>query len=169
MRCFPPVDEERNKAVERDRPRIGVAPGENHAVCSLPTAVDNVSKLDSGVCGLFGEGFEVLSFRHPCHKPRFLQVVDAERSRLRWRWLRRIAADDFQIDSLPERNQCVSRASSRMLTAGCCPHTEESFDRFNTELQVRCRVHEVIDRVQQAARRDLVNIGSRRHRGQRHT
>jgi hypothetical protein len=111
----------------------------------LPTAVDNLSKLHSSVCDLIGEGFEVLPFCHPCHEPRFLQVVYAKRARLRWRWLVWIATYDFQIDSRPERNQCVPRAAPRMLTAGRCADASHLFDCFNSELQIRCGVHEVID------------------------
>jgi hypothetical protein len=33
-----------------------------------------------------------------------------------------------------------------MLTAGRCAHAKEPFDRFDAEVQIRRRVHEVIDR-----------------------
>ena len=102
MRRRPPIDEERNNPAGYDRARIRVAPEENNAVRSLSTPRDHLPQLHPATSGFAGQMLKFLSLGCPRHEPRFLEIIDAERTRLRWGRLFRIGANDLQVGSWTE-------------------------------------------------------------------
>ena len=99
---LPPIDKERNNPVGYDCARIRVAPEENDAVRSLSTPRDNLPQLHAAPPSFAGQMLKFLSLGCPCHEPRFLEIIDAERTRLRRGRLFRIGANDFQVGSWTE-------------------------------------------------------------------
>ena len=80
-----------------------------------------------------------------------VERVDAESAGLPWLGLIRIGPDDLEIARRAERDERVPGPHPRMLAAGNGLDAEERLDSIDARLQIRRRIHEVIDPGQQIA------------------